>query len=582
MSQGECGMTTAPQTHQDARSKEVFALRKAGELDQALEKGRVYYAETPGDVWLIRAYGWTLNDCLKRANNQGDMEALKALYEEFKQLDVPKDDALMRQKQEEWSERMPAGEGDQTEQALLEDAKRASDSGRFEDALSLFREAVTAYPASVRASIGLGWELQRSLGNLLKEEHPDAAQMESLLAEYRQLPHHERPGLLHSLMLQRAAKAAKAGHFADFVPFLQWWDPKYFRDEDYAAYRPPNADRDLPGTVAITIMGVYKALKKEQDISKIGWAVDFIGTHIDRFPDEPWFPYYHGKLLAKCGHGDEARPLVLPIVKAKPNEFWTWDCLADTFGPDQIEMRIACLCRALQCKSQKSAFMIHVHEALGTLLIQQNLFDEARYEIDQVIEIRRVNKWSINSSLLSRTQQPWYLKAKQIPDNQVLYAAHAPKAMALLTQDTPVRLGVVTGINREKALTVVKISRDEVILLFHRQFPKAANLNPGQAVKVWAERDETRERWTALSFERCDKLPDSEFIKTFSGTLKRCPGRAFAFVTPEDIFCPPPVLTKIPANQDGLSVEGLAVLERNPQNGAYGWKAVVLTPTDCR
>ena len=62
-------MMTASPTQQDARAKEVFALRKAGELDQALEKGRLYYADRPDDVWLVRAYGWTLHDALKRANN---------------------------------------------------------------------------------------------------------------------------------------------------------------------------------------------------------------------------------------------------------------------------------------------------------------------------------------------------------------------------------------------------------------------------------------------------------------------------------------------------------------------------------
>jgi tetratricopeptide (TPR) repeat protein len=574
-------MMIAQPTYQDARSKEVFALRKAGELDRALEKGRLYYAETPDDLRVIRAYGWTLHDCLKGANNRGDMEILNALYGEFNRLDVPKDEVLMLQKREEWTARMPAAEGGQTEHSLLGEAKRASDAGRGEEALRLFREAVKTYPSSVRTSVGLGWEIYRRLGAILNEEHPNAAQIESLLTEYRQLPQHERPGLLHSLILQRAAKAAKAGCFASFVPFLQWWDPQNLRDEDYAAYRPANADRDFPGTAATTIMMVYKSLKKGRDLDQIRWAVDFIGAHIDRFPEEPWFPYYHGKLLARCGHGDEARPLVLPIVKAKSNDFWAWDCLADTFGPDQTAMRIACLCRALQCKSQKPAFMINVHEALGILLLQQNRYDEARYEIDKVIEIRRAKNWSVAASLLSRTQQPWYLKAKQLPDNQALYAAHAPKAMALLMQDAPVRVGVVTGINRKKALTVVKLGKDAVVLLLHRRFPAAARLDPGQAVQVWVERDEAHERWNAVSFECCDKLPDVDFIKTFAGSIKRSSGQAFAFVVPDSILCPSHVLTALPANQDGLAVEGLASLEWNEKKGTYGWKAVLLTPTDC-
>ncbi len=527
---------------------------------------------------MIRAYGWTLHDCLKRVNNQGDLDALKSLYQEFEHLDLAEDEALMRQKREEWAERIPAGEETQTEHALLADAKRASEAGRDVEALSLFREAVQAYPSSTRAATALGWEIQRQLGVLLKDEQPDAARIEAFLVEYRQLPQHERPGRLHSLILQRAAKAAKAGHFAGFVPFLQWWDPRCFQEEDYAAYRPPNADRDFPGTVATTIAAVYRTVKQEQDAAKIRWAADFIGAHIDHFPDEEWFPYYHGKLLAKCGHGDEARPLVLPIVKAKPNEFWVWDCLADTFGPDQMEMRTACLCRALQCGNQKPEFMVKVHEELGGLLIQQELFDEARYETDQAIQIRRSKRWSVPSALLSRTEQPWYAQARPLTDNKALYAAHAPQAEECLWRDHPAYAGVVTEINRDKELTAIKIGKDDVVLLLHHKLPNAAELDPGQAVSVWAERDERHARWNALAFECGDALPKADFCKAFAGTLKRAAGRDFGFVQPEDIFCPPPVLTGLSPDQDDVSVTGVAVLDYSERRGAYGWKAVRLVP----
>lgn len=569
-------MMTATPTHQDARSKEVFALRRAGDLDQALEKARAYYEETPQDVWLVRAYGWTLHDALKRANNQGDLQALQSLYEEFGVLDLAEDETLMRQKREEWLERIPVGKEAQTEHALLAGAKSASDAGRDDEALRLFREAVRSYPSSTRTPLALGWEIQRQLGVLLKAPQPDGGAIESLLFEYRQLPHHQRPGRLHSLILQRAAKAAKVGLFPAFPEFLQWWDPQFLQEEDYASFRPPNADRDFPGTVATAINALYRSVKKEQDPAKIRWAAEFIGTHIDRFPDEPWFPYYHGKLLAKSGHGDEARPLVLPIVKAKPNEFWVWDCLADTFGQDQVDMRLSCLCRALQCGNQKPEFLVNVHTELGALLVQQALFDEARYEIDQAIRIRRSKQWTVPSALLSRTEQPWYTKAKELPDNKALYAAHAPKADTFVLRDSPSKTGVVTGVNTDKELTAIKIGKDEVVLLLHRTFPEVAALKPGQPVKVWAEWDAKRERWNALGYEPCEHFPDSAFCKDFSGTLKRPAGRDFGFVEPRDIFCPPPVLSALSPDQGEVPVRGVAVLDYSERRQDYGWKAVRL------
>ena len=237
---------------------------------------------------------------------------------------------------------------------------------------------------------------------------------------------------------------------------------------------------------------------------------------------------------------------------------------------------MACLCRALQCGNQKPGFLVNVHTELGALLVQQALFDEARYEIDQAIRIRRSKQWSVPSALLSRTEQPWYEKAKELPDNKALYAAHAPKADAFVLRDSPSKVGVITGVNSDKELTAVKIGKDEVVLLFHRTFPEVAALEPGQPVKVWAEWDAGRERWHALGYEPCERFPDSAFCKVFSGTLTRPVGRDFGFVKPGDIFCPPPVLSGLPPDQGEMPVKGVAVLDYSERRQDYGWKVLRL------
>ncbi|CAK0769017.1 hypothetical protein CCP4SC76_5140002 [Gammaproteobacteria bacterium] len=47
-------------------SREIFALRKSGRLDEVLAMARQCYEKTPEDLWLQRAYGWVIHDCLKR------------------------------------------------------------------------------------------------------------------------------------------------------------------------------------------------------------------------------------------------------------------------------------------------------------------------------------------------------------------------------------------------------------------------------------------------------------------------------------------------------------------------------------
>ena len=48
-------------------SNDIFALRKQGQFQQALETARREYGERTSDIWLLRAYAWTLYDHVKAA-----------------------------------------------------------------------------------------------------------------------------------------------------------------------------------------------------------------------------------------------------------------------------------------------------------------------------------------------------------------------------------------------------------------------------------------------------------------------------------------------------------------------------------
>jgi tetratricopeptide (TPR) repeat protein len=76
-------------------SKAVFALRKAGEIEKALELARTLMDQTPEDTWLIRAYGWSLYDAVKRAEKSKNRPKALELMVEFNRLQIPEDDELL-------------------------------------------------------------------------------------------------------------------------------------------------------------------------------------------------------------------------------------------------------------------------------------------------------------------------------------------------------------------------------------------------------------------------------------------------------------------------------------------------------
>ena len=196
-------------------SRDVFRLRKEGKPREALEIARQVFAQTPSDSWTIKAYGWSLHDCLKLAQDAHDTAELRRLYQEFSRIEIPAEDDVLLGARGNWQAKIPPEGGGQSLADMLQQAKDASGQGNRQEALSICRGAVKKVPDAPQASLSLGWEIQRALGDLVGQEDVDGQAVRQLLQEYGRLQHIEKPSNLHSLILLRAAQAAEKGKFAN-------------------------------------------------------------------------------------------------------------------------------------------------------------------------------------------------------------------------------------------------------------------------------------------------------------------------------------------------------------------------------
>lgn len=424
-------------------SREVFKLRKEGRVQEALELARTLFEETPQDEWLIRAYGWTLHDCLKSAQQNGETELMAGLLAEFEHLNIADggDDAKLRSSRENWRGRVPPDGGGPALTVLIQQAKEQSDQGNRKEALRILRNAVREFPNLAQASISLAWEIERALKDVVSQETIDGQAVRALLLEYRNLAGIEKPGLLHSMILTRATQAAES--FSTYIAFLRWWDPSYFREEDFQRYAPAGAEQSYDSLMERVIRAVHKASKNEKNADTISWAAEFVGQNYTRFPEQEWFEYYYGQLLVQTGELIQARELLIPIVRRKQGEFWAWDNLAATYGVEDTEKKMACLCRALMCQTKDKSFLVNVHSDLGRLLVQQKMFGEAKYEIGMAVAIKEANNWKQSQELRDWQASSWYQTAAALQSNKDLYSRHAPFAEAMLYAGLPEIPGVV-------------------------------------------------------------------------------------------------------------------------------------------
>lgn len=486
-------------------SSDIFALRREGRLEEALNLSRQSLSEKPGDPWVLRGYGWTVHSLLIKAQDEKQWDKMRELLEEFNGLDVPADDELLIAKRKEWPGRLPAADGSETVWQIRQSAKEASGAGNYQEALSIYREGLKSFPDDAGLSIGLGWETPRYLKELLVSDGDHAGAIRAALLDYARLNHIEKPGVLHSLVLLRAAQAAEKGEYPGFIKFFQWWDPAHLRPDDFNRMPSPDGARDYPGCVARVIKAIYRTSDQEKDADLLVWATGFVGEHFEKFPEEEWFPYYYGKLLLRSGGNLEARNKVIPIVRRKRSEFWVWSCLAETFIHDDPHLWLACLCRAMQCRVKDDSFRVNVHEKLGQLLCEQKQFAEARYEYAACLAIRRGKNWSLSDTLTRIEQAEWYVKAPILQNNQQLYKKYAGDADAIIMADLPEMRGVVSGFqpgSENKPARTFIAWRDEGMVrecpVKTKQFAELNDLKEGAPVYIRLDPDAKLQRVVSL------------------------------------------------------------------------------------
>lgn len=494
-------------------SSDVFRLRKAGQPQEALELARKLFRETPADAWLIRAYGWCLHDGLKSAQQDNDVPEMQRLLTEFERLDVGDgdDDESLRGARENWRGRMPSPGGGPSLAVLTQKARAASDAGNREEALRLLREATRLFPELPQAATSLAWEIERALKDLVSQDKMNGEMVRALLREYARLPHVEKPSALHSLMLMRAAQAAE--HFKTFIPFLRWWDPVNFRAEDYQKFTPEGPlGPAYDGLVERAIKAVHKAAKVEHDPENIRWAAEFVGEHFARFPEQEWFEYYYGQLLVRTGDLAHARQSILPIVRRKHGEFWAWYALAATYGAEDGDKRLACLCKSLLCRAKDQSMLVNVHMELGAMLMGLQLYDEARFEIGKAAAIREENGWHRSDEMrriLDWQTAGWYKSATVPQSNDMLYRKHAALAEALSYEGLPVVPGMVMQHlpprDDKAGLTFLGFGREGVLVEVSVKTERFDVLNGavlGQPISLQVEDSGTRP--VVISVERRD------------------------------------------------------------------------------
>lgn len=202
-------------------SKDVFAKRKEGEIDEAYQMALLLMGARDVGEWDRKAMGWCLVDLIKRDAGAGSRQNLEHYRHQLEGLKVALDDDVL-QKGIRNALLLCSPNG-----PLIKQASLLSKDGRHAEAVAVYRQAWSQGALDPQAQTNLGWDLYKHAKQLLAADHVNFSAVKRNLHDYLKLDV-EKPSLLHACFLQLGARLAGQEKL-NMLKFLQLWDLKHLR-----------------------------------------------------------------------------------------------------------------------------------------------------------------------------------------------------------------------------------------------------------------------------------------------------------------------------------------------------------------
>lgn len=497
--------------------REVIQLCKADRLDEALQIVSANLESDPENIWNKRAAAWVFYYHLKKYAQPELYEAFKDNLIKIKDLQLPEDEKMV-----------------------------------FDNC---------------------AWQIGSLVFALQNTEHVDYGKINELFEIIRDF-NFTKPSEAYSFIYKAFHKGYQ--NWSNYLTFADWWNFDNLRSEDYLKEEFKDKkmmsiaeqayiaySKKLLEGEALDPFGQQRAIDKE----KIQSFLPKLDALIDKHPNYQYPPYFKAKLLLASGSDENVLSAFLPFAKQKRNDFWVWELMAEIFSEDK-DIQFACYCKALSLKTPED-FLVKLRQTFAKVLIEKRMYNEARTEIQRIIETREKKKWPIPKQIVLWTEQEWYKSATVKKDNQDLYSNHIKQAEEILFQDIPEELIAVEFVNENKSM--LNFVKDKRKFGFFNYSGNLTKPQIGDLLKVRFNGDGQDGFYKILSAKKADSNVASDAMKDFEGTIKVISPQNFGFI--EDIFVEPKIIEESKLT-DGQQVKGRAILSFNKKKNEWGWKAI--------
>ena len=497
-------------------ARDIKKLRESGELAQALTLAKAELQADPGNIWPKRNISWVYYDYLKQNSSLEQFDAFILWLNELKNLELPPEETML-----------------------------------FEQ---------------------LCWQVGKMAFILLKnnpQDHNRGIQLFEAIKTF----HFPKLRKEYSALFRALHKLLKDTN--RYIEFADWWGLRNFIADDFKKEKMPNG-REVMAIVEQAYINYAKHLLPKQTqngetIFDKAKAEAFLPdlTYMITEPTFQYLSYFKAKLLLALGDKDSMLEALLPFAQKKRNDFWVWELLAEAYSNDP-EKVFACYCRALMCKSPEE-MLINLRQKMAKILISKNLYNEARTEIDLLVQARTEHNFKIPAEIANWQTTNWYKTAEIAKSNLNFYKKYAPAAEALLFSDVPEVSVIVEFVNSERK--ILNFIASETKFGFFKYDRLVSEVKIGETLKVRLEKSDVNggihQVYTATKFN--DEELKKQFTKEVSAVVKIPVGKPFGFI--DDVFIHPSILTKYKL-KDGMPFTGRAIRSYKEEKKEWGWKLI--------
>jgi tetratricopeptide (TPR) repeat protein len=501
--------------------KAIKELRQGGKLEEALIMADQALEAEPDNIWNKRAAAWVYYDYLKINAHPEKIDSFKINLLKIKALSLPADEKMV-----------------------------------FDNC---------------------AWQIGAMVFALQKEEYLDFNKVTDIFEIIKDF-HFTKPSEAYSFIYKAFHKMHE--NWSAFLAFADWWNFDNFRSEDYI--KDEFNGKKIMSIVEQSYIAYSKKLldgefcdpnsqHKVIDKEKIEAFLPKLDYVIEKYPDYQYPPYFKAKLLLALGNDENVLAAFLPFAKQKRNDFWVWELMVGIFHEDK-ETRFACYCKALSLKTPED-FLVKLRQTFTEILIEKQMFNEAKTEIEKIIATREKHGWNVTQQVKIWMDREWFKTAISYHDNIKLYNQYLNHAEQLLYQDIAEEHIVIEFVNENK--NVINFVKDKTKYGFFNYSGYLHKPQIGDILSVRFRGSGQEGFYKIVSAKPAEINVISEAIKVFRAPIKMNLHQNFGFAS--DIFVESRFINELNLKNSQL-VEGKAILSFNKKKNEWGWKVITIKP----